>query len=520
MKYTSIICALAMSIILLVMYIVQSIICHKVLKIKLIIGFIATGLMALILGLYDVISKHKYVDYAKDIVIITDYVFVCFAFFKNVVDATQKTQLENEFIKSLENDKIFVLLDKKEKIKQISSNLAKLAGVTKKELIGKKFFDFLDENFNLISLNDTEIKLSKVKEHFKIWASECKEGDSSKREFLLTSKDGRDSYVFNFLDTPIFTVSKYSGHLLLGDLDSEQSMLDAQRKLSDTSEKLSSVKARMQALFDVAKEAIFYINIDTGNIWGNDEFLRILNLSHNQMSRSEFEKYIHPDDMPIYQKHISNLTEKNPSYDIKYRYKTGMNYQFVHETGKRIFSSNSDDEIACTIEIVHDKHFEHSDMPLLDSLKDSMQMISDIDQLYRENCPFEVAMFKLTNIPEINEKHGRNIGNMVIGEYVKAVNDKLVNDMLFYRLTGLEFLIVINDGRKMTILRQMLEKEVLTESAMDYGGLHIDIKANFGVAFYNDATNAKDLVDYTKKSLDLSLHPKMNANYLYYNDIK
>ncbi len=520
MKYASVICALVMSIILLIMYITQSIISRKVLKVRLILAFVLTGLMAVILGLGDVISKHKYLEYAKDGVLIADYVLVCAAFFKNVVDATQKTQLENEFIKSLENDKIFVLLDRKDKIKQISTNLAKLAGLTKKDLIGKKFFDYIGDNFNLVSLNDAEIKLTKVKEHFRVWAEECKEGDSCKREFLLTSKDGRDSYVFNFLDTPIFTVSKYSGHLLLGDLDSEQSMLNAERKLSDTTDKLSSIKQRMQALFDVSSEAIFYINIDNGSIWGNNEFLNILNLSRNQMARSEFEKYIHPDDLPFYQKQLSNLTEKNPSYDIKYRYKTGMNYQFVHEKGKRIFSKNSGDEIACTIEVVHDKHFEHSDMPLLDSLKDSVQMYEDIDQIYREGCPFELAMFKLTNIPEINEEHGRQIGNMVIGEYVKAVNDKLVNDMLFYRITGLEFCIIVTDGRKMTILRTMLEKSVLTESAMDYGGLHLDIKANFGVAFYNDARSAKELVTYAKRALDLSQHPKMNTNYLFYNDIK
>ena len=351
-------------------------------------------------------------------------------------------------------------------------------------------------------------------------AEECKEGDTCKREFLVSSKDGKETNVLNFVDNPIFTASRYSGHLLIGDLDEEATMLDAKRKLSDKSNELSNVKSRMRALFDITEESIFFYNIDENYIWGNDAFVRDLNVNGNTIARSEFEHYIHPDDIAFYQKSISGLTESKPAYDVKYRFKTGANYQFIHERGKRIFAKGADSGIAGTIEIVNDKHFEHSDMPLLDTIKDEAQMYADIETAYREGYPFEVAMFKLTNLPEINKTQGRSVGNMVLGEYIKAVNDKLVNDGMIYRISGLDFVILINDGRKMSILRTMLEKNILTASAMDYGGIHIDIKANFGVAFYNECRNAKEIIDAAERALNTSMLPQVGVDYMFYSDIK
>ena len=147
-------------------------------------------------------------------------------------------------------------------------------------------------------------------------------------------------------------------------------------------------------------------------------------------------------------------------------------------------------------------------------------MYADIEASYREGFPFEIAMFKLTNLPEINKIHGRSIGNMVLGEYVKAINDKLVNDGMIYRISGLDFVIIVNDGRKMSILRTMLEKGILTESAMDYGGIHLDIKSNYGVAFYNECRNAKELLGAAERALNTSMLPQVGVDYMFYSDIK
>lgn len=520
MKYAELICALVMAIILLALYVRQSIIEHKLLKLKLILAFVCIAIPALGLGLYDLMKGKKIMEYCLDGATILVYVVVTLAYFKNITDATAKSHLESEFLKSLENDKIFILLDKKEKIKQISTNLARTAGVDKKDIIGKRFFTFLEENFVLMSLNDTQIKLSRVKEYFKVWSEECKEGDSCKREFLVSSKDGKETNVFNFNDTPIFTAGRYTGHLLLGDLDDEVSMLQSERKLQDKSRELTNLKARFASYLDVTDEAIFFYNLDEKYVWGNDSFVKTLNLNGNTVSRAELENYIHADDIAYYHKIISGLTEQSPCYDVKYRFKTGANYQFVHEVGKRIFSKGADSEITGTVEIVNDSHYAKTEVQVLDTIKDEAQMYADIENAYRRELPFEIAIFSLTNLPEINKAHGRSIGNMVLGEYVRAIKDKLVNDDKIYRISGLEFVILIEDGRKMTILKQLLERRVLTNSSLEYGSIKVEIEANFGVAFYSDCASSKDIIVAATRALNTSKLPQVDVNYMFYRDIK
>lgn len=520
MVYAELICALILAVILLSLYVKQCIIEHRILKLKLIFSFICVAIMVLALCFYDTIAKHDTLKLALDVVTIGEYALIGIAFFLAISSNISKGSLEAEFLKSLENDKIFILLDRKERIKQISSNLTRTAGVDKKDVLGKKFFDFLSNNFVLLSLNDTQVKLSHVKENFRVWSEECKEGDSCKREFLVSSKDGKETNVFNFTDTPIFTASRYTGHLLIGDLDDEASMLSAERKLTDKSKELSSLKARFASYLDITNEAVFFNNIDEHYIWGNDAFVKTLNLNGNTIARSEYDKYIHPDDLAFYNRQISDLTEAAPAYDLKYRFKTGVSYQFVHERGRRIFTKGADDEITGTIEIVSDSHFQRSDMSFLDTIKDEAQMYADIDNAYRSELPFEVVMLSLTNIPDINQAHGRSIGNMVLGEYMKALKDKLVNGDKVYRISGLDFVLLIEDGRKMTILQQLLEQNKITNVVMRYGAIDLEVEAHYGVAFYSDSNNAKDLIKNVSRALNAAKLPQVGVNYMFFRDIR
>lgn len=432
-----------------------------------------------------------------------------------------KANLEQEFLKSLENDKIFILLDKKDKIKQISSSFTELASIdSKKGIIGSKFFDFFERNFTLLALNDTEIKISRLKEYFKLYATEVKEGDKMHREFLICKKEGGDPFVLNMTDTPIFTAGKYTGHLLMGDLETGSNLLSAQRELTDKKAELQNIKGRFQALLSITDEAVFFYDLDQRYVWGNDALVKLLNLNGNTIGRAEFESYIHKDDLPYYQKMMSALTQSNPSYDIKYRFKTGANYEFVHEKGKRVFSKGENDEIAGTIQIVNNEHYERSNMPVLDNIKDEAQMLADIDSYYRNNAQFMVFMFRLTNLPEINNKFGRSIGNMVLGEYVKTIKDKLINDNLIYRISGIDFVGIINDGRKMNILTTGLQRKMFTNVTLNYGNMEIDIEVNFGIAYSTDEANAKALVKGCMQATNTSTLPGVDVNYMFYRDIK
>lgn len=523
MKYTPTICALALSIVLLFVYIRQSIIEHKLYKFKLVFSFILVGFFSLSLGFYDIFyasDVKKIWQYIRDGSVIFGYVVIGIALFLNIDFQTTKTSLDSEFVKCLETDKIFILLDKKEKIREISESFASLAGEDKKKLMGKKFVDFLEQYFVINSINDTTIKMSKLKEYFKVWASEAKKGEKYKREFLISNRTGSDSIVLNLTDIPIFGGDSYKGHLLIGDKDNVSNLLNAERKLNDKTSELSNIKARFTSYLSITDEAVFFYNIDDKYIWGNDSFVSNLNLKGNTIGRAEFEAYIHKDDLAYYSRIIASLTPTNPAYEVKYRFKTGANYKFVVEKGKRIFNKGESDEITGTISLINDVRYQKTDMPILDTLKDEAQMLADIDKLYRDRAPFMVSIFKMTNLPEINDKNGRSIGNMVLEEYVKAIKNKFIDDDLMYRISGLDFVLVITDTRKMNVLQTMLQKGSLTSLTMNYGSLCVDISLNYGIAMHNDSLDAQGIVKCAYRALNTSLLPNYNADYLYYRDIK
>lgn len=55
-----------------------------------------------------------------------------------------------------------------------------------------------------------------------------------------------------------------------------------------------------------------------------------------------------------------------------------------------------------------------------------------------------VLMFKITNLPEINDKFGRQTGNKIVTEVSKAIKPSLSNNYVFVRYMGPKFVIVFS----------------------------------------------------------------------------
>ena len=53
-------------------------------------------------------------------------------------------------------------------------------------------------------------------------------------------------------------------------------------------------------------------------------------------------------------------------------------------------------------------------------------------------------MFKITNLPEINETFGRKTGNKIVTEVSKAIKPSLSNNYVFVRYMGPKFVIVFS----------------------------------------------------------------------------
>ena len=113
----------------------------------------------------------------------------------------------------------------------------------------------------------------------------------------------------------------------------------------------------------------------------------------------------------------------------------------------------------------------------------------------------------------------RNIGNMALSEYIKLVKFRYVDQEMIYRLTGLDFIALITDYRKMDLLKNsLMNQEKILHVSAEYGAIKVDIQTYMGIVYSTEVKTAQEAVDHGKTALLLAMNPKYNANYAYYKD--
>ncbi|MDE7161820.1 MAG: diguanylate cyclase [Anaeroplasmataceae bacterium] len=230
-------------------------------------------------------------------------------------------------------------------------------------------------------------------------------------------------------------------------------------------------------------------------------------------------KNIHPEDMALYKEKKKNVNNINPRYSISYRYNTGTRYLFVKEEGNRI-TNGKIIELCGMIRTIEGQKNEKTDT-FLDTVSGEADMLSAIDRLYREEQTFQVVLVKLASIDKINQERGRMFGNMIIAEYIKFIAKRYVDVNLIFRISGLEFIAVITDYRKMEVLKHdLLKNEKNLHLTVQYGSATAKIDALMGICYSEEAKDAKDALKKTKEALRFCSKEQYSANYAYYKDIR
>ena len=144
-----------------------------------------------------------------------------------------------------------------------------------------------------------------------------------------------------------------------------------------------------------------------------------------------------------------------------------------------------------------------------------------LKKLIAEDTVYEVAYFKVAGIPEINEKYGRAIGNMMLGHYISLIKEKFLTDNSIYRLSGLEFVAIISNYNKMQTLKSYLNQdERILHVSANYADKVIELNVYMGLALSNDTAFSKDALANAKTALRVSESAQYKSNFAYYRDIR
>ncbi len=245
---------------------------------------------------------------------------------------------------------------------------------------------------------------------------------------------------------------------------------ELEKELNNTRDSSELLRKRFIQTIGLLNDGLIFYDDDRNGLFMTDEVLRIIDTNNPQITIEEFIEFLHPEDKNSYVQNLKKVSKKIPEFVQKYRLRIGSTYTWVEEKLK-MFSHDSKDYLISVVKKLDIKLFPETSLQLVDGLPGEDELTNHISNLRKERKPFYLAMMHLTNIPDINKRFGRDVGNLMIAEYIKQMKFHYAKDNnTVFRVTGIQFALIIEDEQRYANLHRALVS----------GGDLINVKINIG----------------------------------------
>ena len=275
-----------------------------------------------------------------------------------------------------------------------------------------------------------------------------------------------------------------------------------------------SLRKRFIALIDLLKDGLAFRS-DDGMMFATENLCDMIGFSNNEFSLEEFEARIHPDDLSLYKNTLKKLTKRSEGYEISYRFKKFSQYIWLKEIGSLVYYEDRT-MIISMVKTIDVRQYPETAVDVLNSLKLDQEMLETLQSLNRQRKPYYLLIIELSNIPSINQKYGRDFGDLMMGDFLNKMRFNFVKeDQAYFRISGIRFAMVIQDPRKYEILERALKHggDALNFS-MQFGGIKETLFPYFGIqkiTMFDEPIN--ELIERTIKALDIALEEHSQENY-------
>lgn len=262
----------------------------------------------------------------------------------------------------------------------------------------------------------------------------------------------------------------------------DKSTKELKKELSQTEQMYEVLRERFVSTIELFENGLCFQEDDDMS-FGTDRFIEIIGLKSNVFSTDEFMNLIHKDDLYTYQEKIEKLTKRNPIYTIKYRVKKDNKFQWIFEQGKLVNINKKNYRISY-IKRLDPLLFPSTEIELLNNLKKKDDLLEIMRELSKKKAPYYLIVFELSNIIKINEKFGRDIGDLMMSEYISKIQFRFLKDTNYlYRLEGIKFAFILEDKFKFDLLKRGLQGTgELINFSMEFGGIKQKIYPTVGIA--------------------------------------
>ena len=275
-----------------------------------------------------------------------------------------------------------------------------------------------------------------------------------------------------------------------------------------------SLRKRFIALIDLLKDGLAFKS-DDGMMFATENLCNMIGFSKNEFALEEFEARIHPDDLSLYKNTLKKLTKRSEGYEISYRFKKFSQYIWLKEIGSLVYYEDRT-MIISMVKSIDVRQYPETAVDVLNSLKIDQEMLETLQSLNRQRKSYYLVVIELSNIPSINKKYGRDIGDLMMGDFLNKMRFNFVKeDQAYFRISGIRFAMVIQDPRKYEILERALKHggDALNFS-MQFGGIKETLFPYFGIqkiTMFDEPIN--ELIERTIKALEIALDDHSQENY-------
>ncbi len=515
---------LIISIFTVVLVVMQSIQNEKVLKFRMVIAFFNLAVTIFVFSIYNslIVSNEVYEDVYSvfNFVVYGIFMLVMYATFKTSVLKANHYQL---FVKSIKNSRwnAYYVVDKRDRIKDISSSLLIELNMEKDEVIGKKLFSIFNQTVRFTKFNGTDINNRQLENYYLEYKKQAKLGDQEIQELSFLNNEG-DPVFLHMVMQPVFVMGKYKGRICVGEKKTDFDLLAVEKELNERSGELESIRHKFIATLDLSEEGLFYIDLDERSIWASDRLVESLHLPGNLLDLTDFRRLIESEDLKKYLATLGELSMNKRQYNVTYRIMVEGSYLWFKEKGIRLFEDQNSSTIMGTLKPQKTRHFQASNIDELDLLKDRNDFMLHMHKLFKDGRYFQCMVFRLKNMPRINESFGREVGNMLMAEYIKKMRLNFVTKSGgIFRISGVEFAVLLTDPRKIDVLENgTASNPKFLNLEMQYGSIQAELEVVAGISIGgSDASEEHDLYQCAIQAIKVSENPKYSAQICYYKDI-
>lgn len=423
-------------------------------------------------------------------------------------------------IKASEWD-LYYVIDHKGRIQEMSNSMLEELGFEFAEVKGKNYFDILNKSIRITSFDEVETNNRALETYYEDYRKNVKKDQLDIHSLIFQNYQGKSTLI-RTTEQPIFILGRFRGRINVGEKRTDFDLVGIERKLKQTENELESLRSKYIATIELTNDGLYYIDLDEKYLWASETFLNKTGFANNMIDLRDYYDYIHKDDLNTYLGSLSSLTSRKQTFKTRYRLLINGQYLWVNDIGKRIFEDVTSNVIVGSLDLVDTRGFSKIGNEVLDNLKTEKDMYQHLTEMFNENKRFQLGLFELRNIPTINKEYGREIGNMLISEYVKKLMSSFMSDSSeIFRISGLVFAVTIFDPQKMQMLKKGLETNPnFLNIEMNYGAVKATVEVSLGItSSYSGAKSSKEIYSQAEQALGLTRHKNYQSNVCYYEDV-